>query len=62
MRSGLTLLSPDLLPEIVQTLEPRIAMWSVICLADPPDVRSLFGVYPLRQAAHMDPIRPCDRE
>jgi hypothetical protein len=29
-RSGVTMFSPDLLPPIVHTLEPRIAAWSVV--------------------------------
>jgi len=29
-RSGVTMFSPDLLPPIVHTLEPRIADWSVV--------------------------------
>jgi putative ABC transport system permease protein len=63
MRSGLTLLSPDLLPEIVQTLEPRIAMWSVVLsLVISLGVGVLFGVYPARQAAHMDPIEALRHE
>jgi putative ABC transport system permease protein len=63
MRSGLTLLSPDLLPEIVQTLDPRIAMWSVVLsLVISLGVGVLFGVYPARQAAHMDPIEALRHE
>ena len=57
MRTGLTMVSPDLLPPIVQSLEPRIAMWSVLLsLFISLGVGVLFGVYPARQAAHMDPI------
>ena len=30
LRAGITMVSPDMLPPIVQSLEPRIAPWSVI--------------------------------
>jgi putative ABC transport system permease protein len=63
MRGALTLLSPDLLPEIVYTLEPRIAWWSVLLsLFISLGVGVLFGVYPARQAAHMDPIEALRHE
>ncbi len=59
-RAGRTLMmtiSPDSLPPIVQTLEPRIAPWSVgLALLISIGVGIVFGVYPARQAAHMDPI------
>ena len=51
------MVSPDMLPPIVQSLEPRIAPWSVILsLVISLSVGVIFGVYPARQAAHMDPI------
>ena len=57
LRRTVTLLSPDALPEIVHTLEPRIAPWSIgLSLFISLGVGLLFGVYPARQAAHMDPI------
>ncbi|MHC4876947.1 MAG: ABC transporter permease [Planctomycetota bacterium] len=63
MRTGLTMVSPDLLPPIVQSLEPRIAMWSVLLsLFISLGVGVLFGVYPARQAAHMDPIEALRHE
>ena len=56
-------LSPDLLPPIVQTLEPRIAPWSVaLSLVISLGVGLLFGVYPARQAAYMDPIEALRHE
>jgi len=56
-RTLLATTSPDLLPPIVYTLEPRIAPWSVVLsLSISLGVGLLFGVYPARQAAHMDPI------
>jgi putative ABC transport system permease protein len=45
------------LPESVQNLEPRVAMWSiVVSLAIAVFVGLFFGLYPARRAAHMDPI------
>ncbi len=63
LRSGVTIVSPDLLPPIVYTLEPRIAAWSVILsLAISLGVGIVFGVYPARQAAYMDPIEALRHE
>jgi len=62
-RAGLTMMSPDLLPPIVHTLEPRIAPWSVVLsLFISLGVGILFGVYPARQAAYMDPIEALRHE
>ncbi len=45
------------LPESVQNLEPRVAMWSIIVsLVIAVFVGLFFGLYPARRAAHMDPI------
>lgn len=58
-----TLMSPGLLPPIVYTLEPRIAPWSVaLSLFISVGVGLLFGVYPARQAAQMDPIEALRHE
>ncbi len=63
MRHVLTIMSPDLLPPVVYTIEPRIAPWSVVLsLAISLGVGVIFGVYPARQAAHMDPIQALRHE
>ena len=63
LRGGLTMMSPDLLPPIVYTLEPRIAPWSVaLSLFISLGVGVIFGVYPARQAALMDPIEALRHE
>ena len=57
LRGAVTIMSPDLLPPIVYTLEPRIAPWSVaLSLFISIGVGLIFGVYPARHAAYMDPI------
>lgn len=56
-------MAPESLPEIVSTLEPRIAPWSVILsLCISVGVGVLFGLYPARQAAYMDPIEALRHE
>ncbi len=62
-RAIVTTMYPELLPPIAQSLEPRIAPWSIalsVCIS--LGVGLLFGVYPARQAAHMDPIEALRHE
>jgi len=52
------MMSPDALPPIVHTLEPRIAPWSVLLsLFIALGVGVVFGVYPAKKAADLDPVK-----
>ncbi len=66
VRTGLTQLSPDLasaLPPTIMELEPRIAPWSIIAsLGISIGVGVVFGLYPARRAAMMDPIEALRHE
>ncbi len=63
IRSSISYLSPDLLPPIVLTLEPRIALWSVLlAVFISLGVGLLFGMYPARRAAMMNPIEALRHE
>jgi putative ABC transport system permease protein len=63
LRAAITMMSPDMLPPIVYALEPRIAPWSVVLsLSISLGVGVIFGVYPARQAAYMDPIEALRHE
>lgn len=65
-RWALTQFSPELmasLPQNIVQLEPRIAPWSIIAsLAISIGVGVLFGLYPARRAAMMDPIEALRHE
>lgn len=57
VRTVINAIDPELLPPIANTLEPRIALWSVmLSLFISLGVGLLFGVYPARRAAYMNPI------
>ncbi len=62
-RSMLNMIDPEMLPPVVQTLEPRIAPWSVLLsLFISLGVGLVFGLYPARRAAHMSPIEALRHE
>ena len=59
-------LFPDLmtsLPSNIKNLEPRIALWSiVVAFGISMAVGVIFGLYPARRAANMDPIEALRHE
>jgi putative ABC transport system permease protein len=56
-------ISPELLPPTIMTLEPRIALWSVLLsVFISLGVGLLFGLYPARRAAAMNPIEALRHE
>ncbi|HBE67632.1 MAG TPA: ABC transporter substrate-binding protein [Planctomycetaceae bacterium] len=62
-KNAVLLYSPDALPPIVHELEPRITLWSVLLsLGISLGVGMLFGVYPARKAAYLDPIEALRHE
>ena len=63
LRNAITAVSPDTLPPIVYTLEPRIAPWSIgLSLLISVGAGVIFGLYPARKAAMMDPIEALRHE
>jgi putative ABC transport system permease protein len=63
VRAVLLMISPDLLPPTILTLEPRIAWWSVLLsVFISLGVGLLFGLYPARRAAAMNPIEALRHE
>jgi putative ABC transport system permease protein len=63
VRAAVKMMSPELLPPIVYAIEPQIAPWSVaLSLLISIGAGIIFGVYPARQAALMDPIEALRHE
>ena len=63
VRTVITTVDPELLPQIVYNLEPRIAPWSVVLsVMISLGVGLVFGVYPARRAAFMNPIEALRHE
>jgi putative ABC transport system permease protein len=66
VRMGLARLLPDVwtnLPPAIRDLEPRLAPWSVVAaFGISVAVGIVFGIYPARRAAAMDPIEALRHE
>ena len=55
--------NPDAIPQIVDSIEPRIALWSILLsLGISFGTGLVFGLYPARKAALMDPIEALRHE
>ena len=56
-------IDPELLPPVVSSLEPRIALWSVVfSLIISVGAGLCFGIYPAKKAAQMNPIEALRHE
>ncbi len=56
-RTIITVVNPDVLPPIVYSIEPRIAIWSIVLsLVISLGTGLIFGLYPARKAAMMNPV------
>ena len=63
VRHVIQTIDPELLPPVVSTLEPRIALWSVVfSLVISVGAGLGFGIYPARKAAQMNPIEALRHE
>ena len=63
IRQAIVWFDPTLLPPEALTLEPRVALWSVLlALGISLFAGITFGVYPARSAAFMDPIEALRHE
>lgn len=63
VRTVIATVSPDSLPPIVYNLEPRIAPWSILLsLFISLGAGLIFGIYPARKAALMNPIEALRHE
>jgi len=66
IRSGVQTFFPEVwesLPPTIHDLEPRLAAWSIVAaFGISVAVGILFGIYPARRAANMDPIEALRHE